>query len=286
MARMGADGRRCLSPLILASAILARTTRLRVGFSVLLFAMHHPLRLAEDIASLDVLSDGRVDVGISRGANARYLSAFGIPGTAGSQERFRDGIDLLKQAWGIGLLQSGSGGFSIEPKPVQKPHPPIFVGTYTRDTAEWAARHGHRIICHGINSIDAVRPVLGAYAAAGGDVRGVPFGRFVYVSQSDRSARTELWETIQKLTDRLKSVGIARRGDILSEDDLEPEAFYQRMVIAGGPETCAHRINALREEFGIGYLNALAGFFGFLPLHLLKRSLTLLAGDVRQRIIV
>ena len=52
------EGRRCLSPLLLASAILARTKKLRVGFSVLLLALHHPVRLAEEIATLDVLSDG------------------------------------------------------------------------------------------------------------------------------------------------------------------------------------------------------------------------------------
>src|SRR5215475_4028292 len=73
------EGRRCLSPLILASAILARTERIRVGFSVLLLPMHHPIRLAEEIATLDVLSNGRVDFGISRGGNKRYLQAYGLP---------------------------------------------------------------------------------------------------------------------------------------------------------------------------------------------------------------
>lgn len=280
----GADGRRCLSPLILAAAILARTSRLRVGFSVLLFAMHHPLRLAEELASLDVLSEGRVDFGVSRGANPRYLSAFGIPEATGAQGRFIAGIDLMKRAWGELPIEIGSQSFAIEPKPVQKPHPPIFVGTYTPDTAAWAARNHHGLICHGINTLDAVRPVLEAYADAGGALSDVPFGRFVYVSESDETAREELWETVLKLTERLKGVGITKRGAIISEADLEPEAFYQRMVIAGGPETCARKIDALRREFGIGYLNALAAFFGFLPLDLLKKSLRLLAVDVRPRL--
>src|SRR5208283_4452428 len=73
-----AEGRRCLSPLILASAILARTRTLRVGFSVLLLPLHHPIRLAEDIATLDVLSGGRVDLGISRGWNGRFMAAYGV----------------------------------------------------------------------------------------------------------------------------------------------------------------------------------------------------------------
>ena len=76
------EGRRCLSPLVLAGAILARTRRLRVGFSVLLVPLYHPIRVAEEIATLDVLSRGRVDFGISRGANSRYLSAFGVSSEA------------------------------------------------------------------------------------------------------------------------------------------------------------------------------------------------------------
>ncbi len=280
----GLDGRRCLSPLILASAILARTRRLRVSFSVLLLSIHHPLRLAEDLASLDVLSDGRVDVGISRGANARYLSAFSAPDADVSAQDFAARLGLMIRAWSADPIVFGTESFSVEPKPVQIPHPPVFVGTYTPDTAAWAARQGHRIICHGINSLDTIRPVMSAYTAAGGDPSEVPFGRFVYVSDDDESARRELWPTVEKLTARLRTIGIAKRDNVINAEDLEPEAFYRRMVIAGGPSACAARINELCGEFGLGYLNALAAFFGYLPLEQLKRSLTLLATEVRPRL--
>lgn len=162
----GADGRRCLSPLILASAMLARTSRLRIGFSVLLLAMHHPLRLAEDLASLDVLSDGRVDFGVSRGANPRYLAAFGISEELTSHGSFVASLKLMKDAWSENAIEIGSDQFSFQPKPVQRPHPPIYVGTYTPETAVWAAEQGHRIICHGVNSLAAIRPVMKSYAAA------------------------------------------------------------------------------------------------------------------------
>lgn len=167
----GLDGRRCLSPLILASAILARTRRLRVGFSVLLLSIHHPLRLAEDLASLDVLSDGRVDVGVSRGANARYLSAFGSPDADVSPKDFAARLQLMIRAWSPDPVLCRQESFSVEPKPIQLPRPPVFIGTYTPDTAAWAARQGQRIICHGINSLDSIRPVMNAYTAAGGDRR-------------------------------------------------------------------------------------------------------------------
>lgn len=94
---MKSKGGAVVPPLILASAILARTNCLRVGFSVLLAALHNPVRLAEEIATLDVLSDGRVDLGISRGNNPRYLNVYGIK-PEGTADHFRDMLTFLPRA--------------------------------------------------------------------------------------------------------------------------------------------------------------------------------------------
>lgn len=277
------EGRRCHSPLIMAAAILARTRKLRVGFSVLLLALHHPVRLAEEIATLDVLSDGRVDFGISRGGNGRYLEVYGIAPDS-VDERFHSTLKFALQAWQDGKLTFGENAYSIEPKPIQQPHPPIFIGTYTEDLAAWAAREGHAIICHGITSMDNQRRLVRAFTEAGGDPGRIPFGRFVYVSQSDASARSELWPTVLKLTERLNGFKLFNRKGVVTERELEPEVFYREMVIAGSPESCAQQIMALHDELGVSYLNALSAFFGFLPLALLERSLALLGSEVRPRV--
>lgn len=277
------EGRRCLSPLVLASAMLARTRRLRIGFSVLLLALHHPVRLAEEIATLDVISDGRVDFGISRGANPRYLEVYGIDPESANIS-FQSRLEFLFEAWQDRKVPFGENSYSIEPKPVQKPHPPVFIGTYTEETAAWAARQGHTIICHGITNMANQRRMMRAFKDAGGDVTRVPFGRFVYVSETDASAREELWPTVLKLAGRLKGFGLFNRKGILTEGDLDPEVFYREMVIAGSPETCARRFLELYDELGITYLNALSAFFGFLPFDLLHRSLTLLGREVRPRV--
>jgi alkanesulfonate monooxygenase SsuD/methylene tetrahydromethanopterin reductase-like flavin-dependent oxidoreductase (luciferase family) len=256
---------------------------LRVGFSVLLLSLHHPVRLAEEIATLDVLSGGRVNLGISRGANPRYLAAYGIESET-TDARFHSAIAQILHCWQAAPIDFGQHSLSVEPKPVQQPHPPIFVGTYTDATVEWTARNGFHLICHGITNLDHMRGLLDVFANAGGDIGTVPFGRFVYVSESDASAKSELWPTIINLTSRLSSIGIARRSRFLNEADLEPEKFYRDMVIVGSPETCARRIAGLRREFGFNYLNALSAFFGFLPLDLLERSLRLLATEVRPRV--
>lgn len=277
------EGRRCHSPLILAAAMLARTQQLRIGFSVLLLALHHPVRLAEEIATLDVISDGRVDFGISRGGNGRYLDVYGIDPES-VNERFQSTLQFLLKAWQDGKMPFGENAYSIEPKPIQKPHPPIFIGTYSNETAAWAAREGHAIICHGITNMANQRRMMCAYKEAGGVVERVPFGRFVYVSETDASAREELWPTVVKLAGRLKGFGLFNRRGIVTEQDLDPDNFYREMVIAGSPESCARQILALNEELGITYLNALSAFFGFLPLEHLDRSLTLLGREVRPRV--
>ena len=277
------EGRRCHSPLILASAILARTRKLRVGFSVLLLPLHHPVRLAEEIATLDVLSDGRVDFGISRGGNGRYLEVYGIAPDS-VEERFYSTLAFALEAWKDGKLPFGENTYSIEPKPIQKPHPPVFIGTHTSEMAAWAAREGHAIICHGITNMDNQRRLIRAFVEAGGDISGVPFGRFVYVSETDASARAELWPTVVKLTQRLSGFKLSNRKGVVGERDLDPEVFYREMVIAGSPESCTEQILALNAELGISYLNALSAFFGFLPLELLEKSLSLLGTEVGPRV--
>lgn len=278
------EGRRCLSPVTLASAILARTEKMRIGFSVLLLPLHHPIRLAEEIATLDVLSDGRVDFGISRGGNKRYLQAYQIP-EADVDSQFYSCLETILRAWRDSPVDLGGTTQSVEPKPVQRPHPPVFIGTNTSATVNWTAKHGYTLMCHGISSPSNSRRLVQEFTAAGGDPSKVPFGRFLYVSDSDERAREELWPVVMNLTRRLGTIaGRARGGGFLAETDLEPEVFYRDMVIAGGPETCAAKIETLRSELGVNYINALSAFFGFLPVTLLRRSLHLLAREVRPRL--
>jgi alkanesulfonate monooxygenase SsuD/methylene tetrahydromethanopterin reductase-like flavin-dependent oxidoreductase (luciferase family) len=271
-------GRLCLSPIPLASAMLARTSRLRVGFSVLLLSLHHPIRLAEELATLDVLSDGRVDFGVSRGSQPRYAEAFGV---AGAGAPLADGLAPLLEAWSERQISFAGAAVSVQPKPVQKPHPPIYVATYTPETARWAGAAGYRLICHGITSPEVNTSLMTAFADGGGDTAAVPFGRFVYVSDSDEAARREVWPTILAQTDRLKRIGIHKRGTIVAEALLEPEVFLREMVVVGSPATCAEQIRDLSARYGTRYFNGLAGFFGYLPFDQMLRSITLLGDEVR-----
>jgi alkanesulfonate monooxygenase SsuD/methylene tetrahydromethanopterin reductase-like flavin-dependent oxidoreductase (luciferase family) len=277
--RHGRDRRTCLSPIVLATALAARTRRIRLGFSVLLLALHHPLRLAEEIATLDVLSGGRVDFGISRGNSSRYLSGYGIDAD-NLTDRFRDTLQFILDCWAGEPVVTSEGPQAVEPRPIQMPHPPVFIGGYSEESVRWAGSGGHHLIQHGIQSLDTVRRNLQLFASAGGDVSAVPVGRFIYVSRSDESARAEAWPVVCALTERLRTIGIHRRGLIISEAELEPERFYAEVAIVGSPATCAERIGQLRTTLGIQYVNLLAAFFGLMPPDLERASLTRFAEEV------
>lgn len=279
----GGTGRLCLSPIVLAAVLAARTSRIRVGFSVLLLPLHHPIRLAEEIATLDVLCGGRVDVGISRGGNPSYSDAYGLDPEVG-RTRFEQDLALVLRCWTEDDVPIGRSRYCVLPKPMQRPYPPVYIGTYSEERARWAACTGHRLIQHGIQSMANVQRILRAFCSEGGKVQGVPVGRFLYVSESDTDAARELAPVIERLTSRLRQARIPERPGTLTAEDLEPERFFRDMVIAGGPDTCVQRLAELQERLGVDYVNCLSSFFGFLPAEHLRRSLTLFSREVMPRL--
>jgi alkanesulfonate monooxygenase SsuD/methylene tetrahydromethanopterin reductase-like flavin-dependent oxidoreductase (luciferase family) len=260
--QQGGRPRKCYSPLILGAAIASRTTKIRIGFSVLLMSLHNPVRLAEDVASIDLISGGRLDFGISRGNSEKYLQGFGIDKSRASVENFREAIDFLARLWQGNEFGQREKKFQIN-KTIQQPHPPIFVGTYSEEIAHWAASKGYSLIQHGIQSKANVKKLLQSFEKGGGDLTKVPVGRFVYVGKDDTSAREVAWPASCELAAFLRKSGMHKKG-ILTEEDLDPERFYHEMVIAGGPDTCLDQLKSLSNELGINYVNSLPSFFGYL----------------------
>jgi len=270
--------RAVLSPLIVASAMVARTRTIRLGFSVLLLPLHQPVRLAEELASLDRLSKGRIDFGVSRANKQLYLDAFGMSRDT-SHAQFAQMLQTVLDCWKDDPITLNDTLLDVQPKPVQKPHPPIYLGTYSEDMAIRAAQAGQRIIIHGIQSPEHAARTLQWFVNAGGDPGHVPFGRFAYVGESDAQAQDDVMPAIQALTAFMRKAGLDKKG-LISEADLQPERYLERMVIAGSAQTCVQRIAALRDELGIRHLNLLPGFFGYLPPRLLRTSLQRFAHDV------
>jgi alkanesulfonate monooxygenase SsuD/methylene tetrahydromethanopterin reductase-like flavin-dependent oxidoreductase (luciferase family) len=135
------------SPSILpiAAAIAATTERIRIGLNLLLLPLHNPIRVAEDIATLDVISDGRIDVGLGQGYAPHEFDGYGIP-LSERRSRFVEGIEILQGLWTSDRFDHDGPhhhirGANLTPKPVQQPHPPLWIGA----TAEAGVRRAGRL---------------------------------------------------------------------------------------------------------------------------------------------
>src|SRR5208337_427787 len=128
----------------------SRTRRMRIGTAVSLAAFYHPLRLAEEVAMLDILSGGRVNWGAGRGFDPTEFRAFGVP-VEESAARFQETVDVVLRAWREDRLTYHGRYFDFEnievlPKPMQKPHPPTWLAASSPQAIERAAARGFSIL--------------------------------------------------------------------------------------------------------------------------------------------
>src|ERR1700736_5652027 len=119
------------APLLIASAIASETPRMKIGIGVQVLPLCHPLRLAEEVATLDHISHGRLIFGVGRSGFPRTYEAYGVP-YAESRERFAETLEIVKLAWPEERFSYRGKYFSCDkaalvPKPWQKPFPPIRI---------------------------------------------------------------------------------------------------------------------------------------------------------------
>jgi alkanesulfonate monooxygenase SsuD/methylene tetrahydromethanopterin reductase-like flavin-dependent oxidoreductase (luciferase family) len=140
----------CPSVHLMALEAAHRTSNLRIGTAVSLAALYHPLRLAEEVAMVDVLTGGRVNWGAGRGFEPAEFAAFGVPGDE-TAPRFREAVEVVLAAWKNERLTFHGKYWDFDdvevlPKPMQRPHPPTWVAATSPDALGWAASMGHQIL--------------------------------------------------------------------------------------------------------------------------------------------
>jgi probable F420-dependent oxidoreductase len=189
-----------LEPLTLLTWAAALTQRIRLGSAVLLTALRSPLHLAKSLASLDHLSGGRLIVGVGLGGNAKIYPAFALDAKRRAA-RFAEGLRLMKRLWTEPRVSFAGEfwqleGTAMEPKPVQKPHPPVWFGAHHPDALRRAVELGDGFM--GAGSIgttefaEEVKRLHGFLAEAGRDPERFPVGKRVYIAidrDRDRAAR-------------------------------------------------------------------------------------------------
>lgn len=153
----------------LAAAIAVRTSTVRIGTFLLLLPLHHPLEVAENAATVDILSGGRFDLGVGLGYVPSEFAGYGIPRKE-RVSRLEEGIEIIRGAWTQDDFAHSGRHFelsqiTLSPRPVQQPHPPIWLGGISPRATRRAARLG----CHylGVSDVPAQEAYDGALTAAG-----------------------------------------------------------------------------------------------------------------------
>jgi alkanesulfonate monooxygenase SsuD/methylene tetrahydromethanopterin reductase-like flavin-dependent oxidoreductase (luciferase family) len=248
----------CPSIPVLGAFAAARTKRIRIGAGVTLAGFYHPLRLAEEIALLDVLSGGRVNWGAGRGFDLREFNAFGVKPEE-SFARFREVVDIVLAAWREPRLTLRTEHYSFDnlevlPRPVQKPHPPVWLAASSPDAIRSAAADGFSILMSPHSSHGEIGEQLQMYRAAlrehghREDGREIPIARLVAVAPTDAEAR------------EVAAAGAAwmiqnyARGASPGSDEERIERYVNSVVIHGSPARVRDEIARLRAEIGLEYL--------------------------------
>ena len=154
---------------VIGAAIAQRTTRMRIGTAVILLPYHNPLRIAEDYATLDCLSGGRLEFGVGHGFVKWEALTFGIP-LDDLRERFKENLEVVLKAWREPVLHHQGRfhqfrGVEVWPRPVQQPHPTVWMAATTSvESFELSGRYGfHMMLIPFLNEVEELRLKVEAY---------------------------------------------------------------------------------------------------------------------------
>ena len=291
------------APIVVASSIATRTRRLRVGMAVQVLPLIHPLRIAEEAATVDQISHGRFEFGVGRSGNVRAYDTMGIDYQE-SRERFQEALDIIMQAWS-GKTFSYEGKYNhisnatLSPLPYQKPHPKVRIASTTEDSFSRVGRLGFPIFLsmRGMDVDDLERNLKDyhqAWQQAGhpGDSGDISVRFPMYIAPSDDEAVEEPKESIEAYFMRMRRIfeeGWGRAGTeywearqrrITQLEKLTYEEILDTKVIFGSPQRVIDRLTQFKEMLGLTGFTAELNPGGLLPPQAVHRSLKLLTEEV------
>ncbi|MBV9825424.1 MAG: LLM class flavin-dependent oxidoreductase [Alphaproteobacteria bacterium] len=240
----------------LLSYLAARTERIRLGTAVVVLPWHNPALVAEEAATLDLLSNGRLDFGVGKGYRPYEFSGFCIPQEEAT-ERFEEAVALIRKAWTSKERFSFEGkwwrydNIVVEPAPIQQPHPPMWLGAGSPESIRRAAREGYNLLLDQIAPIDVIIDRVRVFREECGRVGraydptmvGVTRGLQIVYNEDERR------RAIQTRREVLKNIGDLARGPGAEKyhhlkDD--PDAFeLDDAPLLGTPEEIIARLKKL-----------------------------------------
>ena len=285
------------APVTVATAIAARTERMRIGFGVVLLPLGNPIRIAEEIATLDHISQGRIEFGIGRGTFPEHHDAFNSPYPE-SRGRFEEYLEIILKAWTTEQFSFEGEHYqchdlSVRPKPLQKPHPPIRIGITSSETFPIIGRMGYPLIINPsrVFALSELAPSIQKYRAAWKEAGHPGEGEIglrvpIYLAETAEKAYTEPMDStvanIQAIGQRVAASAsrTGTTGNWQVESDrilgMTYDDWVRDKVLFGTPEAVVDRLLELREELHLSQIVFENNFGRRIPYELQMNSLRLM----------
>lgn len=274
------------SSLLFLAAVAMRTSRMRLGTLILLLPLHHPLRVAEDAAVLDLLSGGRLDLGVAAGYRVEEFDAFQVP-HKDRGKRMDEALAILQGAWGEAPFSANGPTFrfsniSVTPKPQQRPIP-LFMGGQSKPAIRRAARFGCHLLPSSTTDFDLVEYYHAALREHGRDPAQFRIKCFrpLYCCEDANAG----WEEVKE--HYLYQHNLYRRwyreaGDSMAPDLARADDLPRTTYIVGTPDECERAIRRLHQDLPFDEFMFWACPPG-LPVERATRSIELFAREVMPR---
>jgi alkanesulfonate monooxygenase SsuD/methylene tetrahydromethanopterin reductase-like flavin-dependent oxidoreductase (luciferase family) len=289
---------RCPAPTAWIGAATQRTRSIRLGVMANTLPIHSPVRLAEDVAVLDHLSNGRLEVGLGLGHRIEELVALGVDPTK-RIEIFQQRFAMMQALWNGGQVSIETDEdtlkeVAIHPLPLQVPHPPIWYAGTDLAAATWAASRGMNLAV-GFKPLRDLVPATAGFKAGRKALEEtldevdspvpakVALMRHLVLAETTERARSEMIDTLQKLHGP-HAPAEGSRGNRRAEAAAEADRLLkQEIFIAGGPEDVANDIWYARRVIGVNVFLANVYAAGITD-DQVRRTIKALAGPVKDKL--
>lgn len=294
------------NPFTLLANLAARTERLRLGTGIAVLPLHNPVHIAEEAAMVDLLSDGRLELGIGRGYQSVEFESFGID-LSEARERFNEALDMLIGLWTTdefhfdGKYYRTGNPVTLTPRPVQRPYPPLHVASVSPETVELYAARGLPILADPAAPFKKIAKAARTWhdtAAANGvdsDTVELVATRSVYVAPTVEQAREDQ-ARFEKNFDRSRifnpqsapidaKTGKAARGFEFYQDrylkggNVDADFRWEQLEVIGDPDRVIQQIKMI-QEFGFSNLMCDFGSTRPMPIEDMKKVLKFFAAEV------
>lgn len=297
------------SPLIVATAAAQRTKKIRLGIAVNLLPLYHPLRSAEDGATVDILSNGRLEFGVGRVAIPLHFAGFDVSREE-SRERFEESLEVIQKAWTLPSFTHDGKYFhipetSLAPKPLQKPHPPLRVAANSPDTAVFAGKAHYPILVASVtNPLPRMFEQVASYRRAWNESTMPSYRQapalpdistmfFLYPGENLDQVRREVEPSLDNYFHSVSAMvraGVRPQGadesyrylqDVQKAvENITFEKITESMAIFGSARDCIAKIKELHRDLGMNELICWFNPGGLVPHQKVLAAMSRFAAEV------